>query len=325
MTKKNDSLTNVELLDTLDLTDSEEVEEVKTKDEDTSEMGKYTVHVKDTVDAYLENISGFKVLSKSEEVELFTKVAEGDLEAKEEAINHNLKLVASVAKQYIRKGIEYEDLIQAGNIGLMTAIEKFEVKRGFKFSTYATWWIKQSIFRYIQENDRNVRLPDYLQNDIRKVNEVKQELKKELWREPTLDELHEKLPKYKKEKLEKIIQYSQLEYSLDKEMDDEGEKCKLMYFIENKNSPNPEETLRISELREMMERAFSKVLTEREAEIIRKRNGFDGGEELTLVQIGEELHMSRERVRQLEKIAMEKMKEELMNTPGSRDLLSSII
>lgn len=259
----------------------------------------------DSVKMYLREIGTIKLLNPDEEIELAKKVAEGNEISKKKLINANLRLVVSIAKKYTGQGLQFLDLIQEGNTGLIRAAEKFDYKKGFKFSTYATWWIKQGITRAIADQSRTIRVPVHMVETIYKVKKISRMLMQDLGRRPTEEEVSEKsgIP------LENIIairKYSQVPLSLEMPVGDE-ESSQLGDFIEDKNLESPEFAAYRHILREELIKAMS-ILTEREQMILKLRFGFDDGRPRTLEEVGRVYNVTRERIRQIEEKALRKLK-----------------
>lgn len=265
----------------------------------------------DTVKTYLRNIGKTELLKKDNEIELAKIISKGGKninEAKDKLINANLRLVVSIARHYMKRGLDFIDLIQEGNLGLMRAVEKFDYSKGFKFSTYATWWIRQSITRAIADQARTIRIPVHMIEIINKINRAQHQLTQELGRLPKLEELSERLGNkgnFTPEKLRKI-QISTFEpISLEKTVcDDETE---LINFIEDKQNISPD----VLTKKNLLKKSLSSILNEleeRESEIIRLRYGLDDGRPRTLEEIGNEFNVTPERIRQIEVRALKKVR-----------------
>ncbi len=258
----------------------------------------------DSVKMYLREIGKIDLLTPDEEVSLAKRVAKNDKEAKQELINANLRLVVSIAKKYTGQGLLFLDLIQEGNTGLIRAAEKFDYTKGFKFSTYATWWIKQGITRAIADQSRTIRVPVHMVETIYKVKKASRILMQTLGRRPTEEEVAEKteLP------LENVIairKYSQIPLSLEMPVGDEA-SSQLGDFIEDKNFDAPDDLTLQSILREELLDSM-RILTEREQMILKLRFGFDDGRPRTLEEVGKVYNVTRERIRQIEEKALRKL------------------
>lgn len=282
----------------------------------------------DSVKIYLKDIGQVPLLTGEEEKELAIKMAEGDavkdlvpstpeealdkskkMQAAERArtrlIEANLRLVVSIAKRYVGRGMQFLDLIQEGNLGLMKAVEKFDYTKGFKFSTYATWWIKQSITRSIADQARTIRIPVHMVETINKVGKVQRQLLQELGQEPTAEQIAEKLG-YPVEKVYEIQRISQDPVSLEKPIGEE-EDSRLVDFIEDHDTPSPAALAESNMLKDKIDEVL-KLLTPREEEVIRRRYGLDDGKPKTLEEVGKEFNVTRERIRQIEAKALRKLR-----------------
>jgi RNA polymerase primary sigma factor len=263
----------------------------------------------DSVRMYLREIGQYPLLSASEEVRLAKRIERGDRSAKRQLAEANLRLVVSIAKKYIGRGLTLLDLIQEGNLGLHRAVEKFDYKKGFKFSTYATWWIRQAITRAIADQARTIRIPVHMVETINRYMRTQRELQQELGREPNNEELAKKLG-VDMEKLEHIMKISQETVSLEAPVGEENDS-NLGDFIEDKNAVSPEEQAIYQLMKGHVEDSLS-ILTPREQKILRMRFGLDSGDTSgrthTLEEVGKEFGVTRERIRQIEAKALQKLK-----------------
>lgn len=259
----------------------------------------------DSVKMYLREIGTIDLLNQEEEIDLAKKIEMGDEEAKQRLINANLRLVVSIAKKYTGQGLLFLDLIQEGNTGLIRAAEKFDYTKGFKFSTYATWWIKQGITRAIADQSRTIRVPVHMVETIYKVKKITRVLMQEFGRRPTEQEVSDRA-EIPIENIVAIRKYSQIPLSLEMPIGDE-ESSQLGDFIEDKNFDAPEDVTMRNILREELLRSMD-ILTEREQMILKLRFGFDDGRPRTLEEVGKVYNVTRERIRQIEEKALRKLR-----------------
>ena len=259
----------------------------------------------DSVKMYLKDIGQVPLLRADEEIELAKRMSEGNVDAKNRLSEANLRLVVSIAKRYVGRGMQFLDLIQEGNLGLMKAVEKFDYTKGFKFSTYATWWIKQSITRAIADQARTIRIPVHMVETINKTGRVSRQLLQTLGREPTTAEIAEKMG-LTEEKVIEIQKIAQDPVSLEKPIGEE-EDSHLGDFIEDNTSASPAEKAETRMLKEHLLEVLS-TLTPRENEVIRKRYGLDDSRPKTLEEVGREFNVTRERIRQIEAKALRKLR-----------------
>ena len=263
------------------------------------------LNINDPVRMYLKEIGQIKLLNLSEELELADRIAEGDQEAKNILAEANLRLVVSIAKRYVGRGMLFLDLIQEGNIGLMKAVEKFDVSKGYKFSTYATWWIRQAITRAIADQARTIRVPVHMVETINKLARIQRQLTLELNREPSEEELAKKM-NMNIEKVREIYKISQDPVSLETPIGEEDDSH-LGDFIKDERNLSPEEFT----TNEMLKDEISEVLltlTEREEKVIRLRFGLEDGKPRTLEEVGQMFGVTRERIRQIEAKALRKLR-----------------
>lgn len=263
------------------------------------------IKVDDPVRMYLKEIGNIPLLTQEEEVELAIRMENGDEAAKAELAEANLRLVVSIAKRYMGRGMPFLDLIQEGNLGLMKAVEKFEYKKGFKFSTYATWWIRQAITRAIADQARTIRIPVHMVETINKLLRVQRQLLQELGREPTSEELAAEL-EMNVDKVREIQKISQEPVSLETPIGEE-EDSHLGDFIPDDDIPSPQDAATNTMLRDQLFKSLD-LLSEREEKVIRLRFGLDDGKVRTLEEVGRVFDVTRERIRQIEAKALRKLR-----------------
>lgn len=263
------------------------------------------VSIEDPVRMYLKEIGKVPLLSADEEVELAKRMEEGDMEAKKRLAEANLRLVVSIAKRYVGRGMLFLDLIQEGNLGLIKAVEKFDYKKGYKFSTYATWWIRQAITRAIADQARTIRIPVHMVETINKFVRIQRQLIQELGREPYPEEIAEKMH-MPVERVRDIQKISQEPVSLETPIGEE-EDSHLGDFIQDDNVPVPAEAAAFTLLKEQLGEVLS-TLTEREQKVLKLRFGLDDGRARTLEEVGKEFNVTRERIRQIEAKALRKLR-----------------
>lgn len=285
--------------------DLEEVEEEWTDDG----KGTYFDDVSDdSVRLYLREIGKIPLLNAEEELELAQKVVAGDKRAKDKMAEANMRLVVSIAKRYSGRGLDFLDLIQEGNTGLLRAVEKFDPDKGFKFSTYATWWIRQAITRAIADQARTIRIPVHMVETINKLLRTQRRMTQELNREPTIEELGKEL-EMEPEKVEYVMKIKQDIHSLDAGVgrDGEDEDSVLGDFIEDEDAASPEDAAAGQLLKEQVQDILNS-LTEREQKIVKMRFGLEDGKNHTLEEVGQEFSVTRERIRQIEAKALAKLR-----------------
>ncbi len=301
-----DSIANLEGLEGLEGMDNLDLEPIEDDDVvvDTDTSVDDSNGVDDSVKMYLKEIGKIDLLEPEEERIIAQKMAEGDEDAKETLINSNLRLVVSIAKKYMNRGLSLLDLIQEGNIGLIKAVDKFDYTKGFKFSTYATWWIRQAITRAIADQARTIRIPVHMVETINKLTRIQRQLVQDLGREPTTEELAEAMG-MEPAKIREIQKISQDPISIDKPVGEE-EDSHLVDFISNDELAAPEEEVARNLLKEDLIKALG-TLTERERKVIELRFGLKDGVPMTLEQVGKKLGVTRERIRQIEAKAIRKL------------------
>ncbi|MBE5821031.1 MAG: RNA polymerase sigma factor RpoD [Clostridiales bacterium] len=263
------------------------------------------IFVDDPVRLYLKEIGKIPLLSAEEEMELALKVLDGDEDAKKKLSESNLRLVVSIAKKYVGRGMLFLDLIQEGNMGLIKAVEKFDYNKGFKFSTYATWWIRQAITRSIADQSRTIRIPVHMVETINKLIRTSRHLLQQLGREPTPEELAKEL-EMSVEKVAEIQKIAQEPVSLETPIGEEDDSH-LADFIQDEYSPSPQDLASYTLLREQLEEVL-KTLTPREAMVLKLRFGLEDGRPRTLEEVGKQFEVTRERIRQIEAKALRKLR-----------------
>ena len=330
MGKSKGVLTYKEVMDTLDELelDSEQieriydrfealnidvVEEMEIPDDITSDISELEsdlgstegVAIDDPVRMYLKEIGKVPLLSAAEEIEIAKRMADGDQDAKKQLAEANLRLVVSVAKRYVGRGMLFLDLIQEGNLGLIKAVEKFDYRKGYKFSTYATWWIRQAITRAIADQARTIRIPVHMVETINKLIRVNRQLLQEYGREPRPDEIAREMG-ISEEKVREIIKVAQEPVSLETPIGEE-EDSHLGDFIPDDDAPAPAEVAAFTLLKEQLMEVLD-TLTPREEKVLRLRFGLDDGKARTLEEVGREFNVTPERIRQIEAKALRKLR-----------------
>ena len=263
------------------------------------------VSIEDPVRMYLKEIGKVPLLSAEEEIELAKRMENGDEAAKKRLAEANLRLVVSIAKRYVGRGMLFLDLIQEGNLGLIKAVEKFDYRKGYKFSTYATWWIRQAITRAIADQARTIRIPVHMVETINKLIRVSRQLLQELGREPTPEEIAKEMD-MSVERVREILKISQEPVSLETPIGEE-EDSHLGDFIQDDNVPVPADAAAFTLLKEQLVEVLS-TLTDREQKVLRLRFGLDDGRARTLEEVGKEFNVTRERIRQIEAKALRKLR-----------------
>ncbi|MET0979736.1 MAG: RNA polymerase sigma factor RpoD [Candidatus Saccharimonadales bacterium] len=277
--------------------------------EETINQGQYFDDVSDdSVRLYLREIGKIPLLNSEEELALAQRVVAGEKKAKDKMAEANMRLVVSIAKRYSGRGLDFLDLIQEGNTGLLRAVEKFDPDKGFKFSTYATWWIRQAITRAIADQARTIRIPVHMVETINKLLRTQRRMTQELNREPTIEELGKEL-EMEPEKVEYVIKIKQDITSLDAGVgrDGEDEDSVLGDFIEDEDGATPEESAANQLLKEQVQAVLS-TLSDREQKIVKMRFGLENGKSHTLEEVGQEFAVTRERIRQIEAKALAKLR-----------------
>lgn len=293
-----------EELEEPDIEDLQEVEDIKLDEIDLT-AGIEGISIDDPVRMYLREIGKIPLLSYDEELELAQKVLEDNEEAKKKLAESNLRLVVSIAKKYVGRGMLFLDLIQEGNMGLIKAVEKFDYEKGFKFSTYATWWIRQAITRAIADQARTIRIPVHMVETINKLIRIQRQLLQDLGREPTPEEIGAEMD-MPTDKVREILKIAQEPVSLETPIGEEDDSH-LGDFIEDKDATSPEQHASYELLKEQLEEVLD-TLTDREENVLRLRFGLDDGRTRTLEEVGKVFGVTRERIRQIEAKALRKLR-----------------
>ena len=292
----------IEVVNDLD----KELEEIEVSKEELEDLSiPEGISIDDHVKMYLKEIGKVNLLDPAQETELARRMADGDEEAKKRLAEANLRLVVSIAKRYVGRGMMFLDLIQEGNLGLIKAVDKFDYAKGYNFSTYATWWIRQAITRAIADQARTIRIPVHMVETINKLVRVSRQLVQELGREPTPEELAKEL-NMSIDKVREISKISQEPVSLETPIGEE-EDSHLGDFIPDDDAPAPSEAASFVLLKEQLVDVL-KTLTSREAKVLRLRFGLDDGRQRTLEEVGKEFNVTRERIRQIEAKALRKLR-----------------
>ena len=299
----------IEIKGYLDLDDFEEIESEVERYESAEDMEQMLAQdglaIDDPVRMYLKEIGKVPLLETDRELELAKRMAEGDEVAKNELVEANLRLVVSIAKRYVGKGMFFLDLIQEGNLGLMKAVEKFDYRKGYKFSTYATWWIRQAITRSIADQARTIRIPVHMVETIHKVSRISRQLLQEYGHEATAEEIAEVMG-VSADKVREIMKIAQDPVSLETPIGEE-EDSHLGDFIEDQDSPAPAEAASYTLLREQLFEVLN-TLSSRESQVLKLRFGLEDGRTRTLEEVGKEFNITRERIRQIEAKALRKLR-----------------
>ena len=283
----------------------DEIEDIQLTEEDLDLSVPEGISIDDPVRMYLKEIGKVPLLSADEEIELAKRMEKGDVEAKKRLAEANLRLVVSIAKRYVGRGMLFLDLIQEGNLGLIKAVEKFDYRKGYKFSTYATWWIRQAITRAIADQARTIRIPVHMVETINKLTRVQRQLLQELGREPSPEEISEVM-NMPVERVREIQKISQEPVSLETPIGEE-EDSHLGDFIQDDNVPVPADAAAFTLLKEQLVEVLG-TLTDREQKVLRLRFGLDDGRARTLEEVGKEFNVTRERIRQIEAKALRKLR-----------------
>ena len=283
----------------------EELEDIKVTEEELDLSVPEGVGTDDPVRMYLKEIGKVPLLSAEEEIELAQRMADGDIEARRRLAEANLRLVVSIAKRYVGRGMLFLDLIQEGNLGLIKAVEKFDYTKGYKFSTYATWWIRQAITRAIADQARTIRIPVHMVETINKLIRASRHLLQELGREPSVEEIAEEM-NMPLDKVREIMKIAQEPVSLETPIGEE-EDSHLGDFIPDNDAPAPSEAASFMLLKEQLVDVLN-TLTSREEKVLRLRFGLDDGRARTLEEVGKEFNVTRERIRQIEAKALRKLR-----------------
>ena len=294
---------NIDVIDIIE--EEEEVLTEKNVEKFEKSLSAEGVSIDDPVKVYLKEIGSFPLLSLEEEIELAEKILQGDSYAKKKLAEANLRLVVSIAKRYVGRGMLFLDLIQEGNLGLIKAVEKFDHTKGFKFSTYATWWIRQAITRAIADQARTIRIPVHMVETINKVKKVQSQLLHKNGQEPSVEDLAEELD-MPQEKVREILKVAQEPISLESPIGEE-EDSHLGDFIPDSDAPIPEEAATHALLKEQLGEVLA-TLTPREAKVLSLRFGIEDGRPRTLEEVGKEFNVTRERIRQIEAKALRKLR-----------------
>ena len=303
----DDDIANLDFGNDLDMDfgDTNKMYNQSDDDDDMNQLGS-NVKINDPVKMYLKEIGRVDLLTHEQEIEIAKRILEGDEQAKKELAAANLRLVVSIAKRYVGRGMLFLDLIQEGNMGLIKAVEKFDYTKGFKFSTYATWWIRQAITRAIADQARTIRIPVHMVETINKLTRIQRQLVQELGREPTAEEIAEKMDGMTPAKVREIQKISLEPVSLETPIGEEDDSH-LGDFIEDEGAMSPDDYASNELLKDELNEVLLE-LTDREEKVLRLRFGLDDGRTRTLEEVGKEFNVTRERIRQIEAKALRKLK-----------------
>lgn len=303
----DDDIANLDFGNDLDMDfgDTNKMYNQSDDDDDMNQLGS-NVKINDPVKMYLKEIGRVDLLTHEQEIELAKRILEGEEQAKKELAAANLRLVVSIAKRYVGRGMLFLDLIQEGNMGLIKAVEKFDYTKGFKFSTYATWWIRQAITRAIADQARTIRIPVHMVETINKLTRIQRQLVQELGREPTAEEIAEKMDGMTPAKVREIQKISLEPVSLETPIGEEDDSH-LGDFIEDEGAMSPDDYASNELLKDELNEVLLE-LTDREEKVLRLRFGLDDGRTRTLEEVGKEFNVTRERIRQIEAKALRKLK-----------------
>ncbi|HEY5563004.1 MAG TPA: RNA polymerase sigma factor RpoD [Clostridiaceae bacterium] len=294
-----------EVLESMNIEVIADIQEVEVQEEELDLTVPEGISIDDPVRMYLKEIGKVPLLSPQEEVTLAQQIEEGKILAKKKLAEANLRLVVSIAKRYVGRGMQFLDLIQEGNLGLLKAVEKFDYRKGYKFSTYATWWIRQAITRAIADQARTIRIPVHMVETINKLIRVSRQLLQELGREPQAEEIA-KIMEMPVDKVREIMKIAQEPVSLETPIGEE-EDSHLGDFIPDDEAPAPAEAAAFTMLKEQLINVLD-TLTPREEKVLRLRFGLDDGRARTLEEVGKEFNVTRERIRQIEAKALRKLR-----------------
>lgn len=295
----------IEIIEDMDDIVLEDLNIDESSNEDEAEPAPDGITIDDPVKIYLKEIGRVPLLTPDEEVDLAIRISEGDIAAKKRLSEANLRLVVSIAKRYLGRGMQFLDLIQEGNLGLIKAVEKFDYTKGFKFSTYATWWIRQAITRAIADQARTIRIPVHMVETINKVKKVSSQLLHQNGHEPSADDIAEELD-MPVDKVREIMRVAQEPVSLETPIGEE-EDSHLGDFIPDDDAPAPQDAASHTLLKEQLSDVLS-TLTTREEKVLRLRFGLEDGRSRTLEEVGKEFNVTRERIRQIEAKALRKLR-----------------